>query len=85
MKTEKKHGSEVENNLLSVCEMIKNVVHTRMELRKKKQKRGLKCVTKVARKLVKKGKLRKNASNKACGVHPKKYVIDLNLNVTINK
>ena len=72
---------------ISVCDMIKNVVHTRMEMRRKKQKKDVKYTSKVAKKLVKKEKLHKNARkvrNEMDGV-ASKFMIDLNLNVKVKK
>ena len=44
------------NFSMSICEMIKNVVKTRMEMRNKKAKKGVVCMNKVARRIVKKQK-----------------------------
>ena len=72
---------------LSACQIIKNVVKTRMEMRKK-HKVGAERVCELAKKIV------KRSSNKFV-MKPKvqvkkeigtgRYVIDVNLNVNVNK
>ena len=68
---------------LSLCQMLKNVIRTRMELRKKKKKCKL-GVKKVASKLVKKekkGYIKRSGSKSS----NKSIVIDLNVNVNLRK
>ena len=68
---------------LSAFQMVRNVVKTKMELRKKKKMRGIECLKKVANKLVRKQKQKvvKRVGKKK----PKSYVIDVNLNVKVTK
>ena len=57
-----------------------------MELRKKKKK-SIKVVSNIAKKLLKRCKVRNKKVTKGvhCGVGSKRYVIDLNVNVKLNK
>ena len=64
---------------LTACEMIKNVIKSKMEIKKKTQ-RCVHLVKKVAKKLVQKHK--KNAASK---LSENKIVIDLNVNLNMNK
>ena len=63
--------------------MICNVVKTKMEMRNKKKKRGIECLKKVAKKLVKKQKRKSMAKVGNC--KSKGYVIYVNLNVNVTK
>ena len=71
---------------LSVCQMIKNVIKTRMEMRKKKLSKGVKNASKLAKKLVKKGLKNKVKTGKSVQkAGQKRLVIDVNFNVKITK
>ena len=64
---------------LNACKMIKNVIRTRLEMRKKQGDKARVCKRKVAQKLVKK---QKNISKKVKAKSGKGHVvIDLNVNV----
>ena len=65
---------------LSACQMVRNVIKTKMELRKKKAKKGIDCVKKVAKKIVKKQKVKLAKRNKN-----QSLVIDLNVNLNVQK
>ena len=66
---------------LSACQIIKNVIKTRMEMRRKKGKR---VVSKLAKKILKSNK--KKVVKKMGKSRPKgRYVIDLNVNVNVKK
>ena len=74
---------------LSVCQMIKNIICTRMEMRKKNKKRGFKVVSKLAKKLVQKQKS-KTMKNKCLSTNKSKtnqnrFMVDLNVNVKLTK
>ena len=81
-----KEWKERDKQSLTVSQMIKNVIKTRMELRKK-------CninVSKVVSKLVKKGRVRignmsKKTETKSKKSDPNKYVQDLNVNLNVTK
>ena len=69
---------------LSVCQIIKNVIKTRMELCKK-GKSSVQCANRIAKKLVKKQK--RNKFVKRCkNEHANRnFVIDLNINLNVKK
>ena len=71
------------NESLSLCQIIKNVVKIRMEMRNKKKKH-VRRVKKVTMSLMKKQKL-KRLGRKCNLTKNKKVVVDLNVNVSINK
>ena len=68
------------NESLSVCNIIKNVIKTRLEMRKKQGDKQKVCKRKVAQKLLKKQKRRicKKTGSKQDG---NRIVIDLNVNL----
>ena len=72
---------------LAACQVIKNVIKTRMELCKKGRS-NVQCLKKIARKLVKKQRQKKSVKDRK-NVKSKdlsnKYVIDLNVNLNIKK
>ena len=66
---------------LSACQIIKNVIKTRMEMRKRNRKG---CVNKFAKSILK--RKRQNMRKKGCKKSvKKKFVIDLNVNVKVDK
>ena len=75
------------NESLSVCEMVKNVIRTCLELRKKKQFSKSKVI--VARKLLNKQKRKEfvhgDKKNKVCVIRNRHAVVDLNVNVRFCK
>ena len=76
-------GCEVCNSkALTVAQMIKNVVKSRMEMRKKKFSR---VVSKLAKKVIKLRKKKIGRKQKESGSNREKIVIDLNVNVKYNK
>ena len=68
---------------LTACQMIKNVIRSRMEI-KKKVNRKKEVVNKLARRLVKKQKQKVVKKGSKCG-DEKRIVIDLNINVNMSK
>ena len=75
---------ERDRESLSVCQMIKNVIKTRLEIRKRKNSN----VNKVVAKLVKKGKKRIakiGKSRKPKSGEQNRYIVDLNLNLKLTK
>ena len=71
---------------LTACQIIKNVIRTRMEMRKK-TKKGLGVVSKVAKKLLNQQKKLKVNKRGVCSkkAGENRIVIDLNVNVKMQK
>ena len=77
---EKNVDSDRLKQSLSVCQMIRNVIKTRIEIRKRKGKLGIK---KMAQKILQ--KKRKIVSKMVKKAKRNRFVIDLNVNVKCNK
>ena len=75
----KKTNEQLQESM-SAVQMIRNVIKTKMELRKSKKTKGLECLKKVASKLVKKQKMK--IAKKA---QKDRMVIDMNVNLNIKK
>ena len=73
--------SERDRDSMSVCDMIKNVIKTKMEIRNTK-----KCVNKLAKRIVKKEKKTVIKRLKSEGIDGnKRFIIDLNVNLNVTK
>ena len=75
--------SKEEKKVLTTNQIMKNVVKTRMEMRKK-VKKGCKRLRQVAQKIVKRNKVKMIKKNSAREV-ARRFVIDLNVNVKMQK
>ena len=69
---------------LTACQIIKNVIKTRMEMRNRK-KTNRRVLSKVAKKIVKRQKMKKIRTSKNVKATERKFVIDLNINVNYKK
>ena len=80
-------GERVRNaESLSACQMVKNVIRTRMEMRRKLRNS---IVGRIAKKLISKNRMVKGKvevkKRKNCGMKQQQFVVDLNVNVNFKQ